>query len=140
MMSHSHRFRVIFGDTDMAGVVYYGNYLRYFEAGRAELLRASGLAYKDAIHARGLTLPVVEAQVRYLAPARYDDELTLETKVEEVRFASFRISYRLMRETDGTLIATGETTHACVDPNGRPARLPPEIPARFRGEKTEGIS
>ena len=130
MFANKHRFRVIYGDTDMAGVVYYGNYLRFFEAGRNELLRAAGLRYKK-IQETGCTLPVTAVEVKYRAPARYDDELTLETKVEEVRNVSLRISYRLVREADDALIATGETTHACVDRDGKVARLPAEVKERL---------
>jgi acyl-CoA thioester hydrolase len=134
--SHRHRFRVIYGDTDMAGVVYYGNYLRYFEAGRAELLRAAGLVYRE-IQARGVTLPVIEAQVSYRSPARYDDELELETIVEEVKQVSLRIRYRLVRPADDALIATGETRHASVGGDGRPTRLPAEIRSRLHPERRD---
>ena len=66
------RVRVIYGDTDQMGVVYYANYLRYFEFARSELLRAHGRSYRD-MEAEGLSLPVVEATCRYVAPARYED-------------------------------------------------------------------
>jgi acyl-CoA thioester hydrolase len=127
--SSRHRLRVIYGDTDMMGVVYYANYLRYFEAGRNELLREIGLPYRE-LEAAGFALPVANASVSYRTPAKYDDLLELETSVSEVRHVSVRIAYRLLR--DGELVATGETTHACIGPNGRLARLPPEIVNKLR--------
>lgn len=123
MREHRHRFRVIYGDTDMMGVVYYANYLRYFEAGRNEFLRAAGFAYRD-LEAQGFILPVTEAWAKYHAPARYDDELTLTTTLEQVRFGSLRMTYDLVREADDARIATGATVHACVDGAGRVRRFP----------------
>ncbi len=129
MVSNTHRFRVIYGDTDMAGIVYYANYLRFFEAGRSELLRARGLPY-SVLEQRGLQLPVASAEVQYRAPARYEDELDLETRVLEVKNVSLKVAYRLVRPADGVLIATGQTMHACVDRvTGRVSRLPPEYKA-----------
>ncbi len=123
--------RVIYGDTDQMGVVYYANYLRYFEAGRNELIRARGLRYRDFETRFGLRLPVAEAQVRYRAPARYDDLLTVETSLAEVKRASARFGYRIVR--GGEIVATGHTVHACVDLEGRIRRMPPELLARLAG-------
>jgi acyl-CoA thioester hydrolase len=121
--------RVIYGDTDQMGVVYYANYLRYFEAGRNEYIRARGLRYRDFEERFGLRLPVVEAQVSYRVPARYDDLLTVETSLGEVKRASARFAYRIVR--DGAIVATGHTLHACVDLEGRVQRMPPELLARL---------
>jgi len=121
--------RVIYGDTDQMGVVYYANYLRYFEAGRNELIRAKGLRYRDFETRFSLRLPVVEAAVSYRLPARYDDLLTVETSLAEVKRASARFGYRILRESE--LLATGHTLHACVDPEGRVQRMPPELLARL---------
>src|SRR5512138_3239421 len=104
--------RVIYGDTDQMGVVYYANYLRFFEAGRNEFIRARGLRYRDFEEQFRLMLPVVEAQVSYKAPARYDDLITVETAIEDVRRASARFGYRIVR--DDEVVATGHTVHACV--------------------------
>ncbi len=131
--SNRHRFRVYYGDTDMAGIVYYANYLRWFEAGRCELLHSVGLRYV-VLQGEGRTLPVIQASVNYLSPARYEDELELETRVEQVKNVSLRISYRLVRLSDGVLIATGETGHACVDSAGRPVRMPAPFRAALAGE------
>jgi acyl-CoA thioester hydrolase len=124
--ANRHNFRVIYGDTDQMGVVYYANYLRYFEAGRNELLRAIGLSYIE-LEQSGYGLPVANVSAKYRAPARYDDELTLETKIVEVGHASVRIAYRLFRAKDDELLTTGETTHVCVGPAGRPTRFPESI-------------
>ncbi len=117
--------RVIYGDTDQMGVVYYANYLRYFEAGRNEYLRAVGARYRDIEARHGIRLPVVEAQVGYKMPARYDDLLLIETSLVAIGRASVRFEYRAMRATD--LIATGHTVHACIDCEGRVRKLPEEV-------------
>ncbi len=121
--------RVIYGDTDQARVVYYANYLRFFEAGRAELIRAKGLRYADFEERHGLLLPVAEAAVQYRQPARYDDLITVETSLVEARRASARFDYRVLR--DGALLATGHTVHACVDAQGRVRRMPAELVAQL---------
>ncbi|HEY6105258.1 MAG TPA: thioesterase family protein [Anaeromyxobacteraceae bacterium] len=120
------QLRVIYGDTDQMGVVYYANYLRFFEAGRNEFIRAKGLRYRDFEARHSLTLPVVEAGVRYQVPARYDDLVSVETSLSEMRRASARFDYRLVRD-DGELLATGHTIHACVDLDGRIQRMPREL-------------
>ena len=123
--------RVIYGDTDQMGVVYYANYLRYFEAGRNEFIRARGLRYRDFEERFGLRLPVAEAQVSYRIPARYDDLLTVETSLAEVKRVSARFGYRILRE--GEVLATGHTQHACVDLEGRIRRLPQDLLDRLAG-------
>jgi len=120
------QLRVIYGDTDQMGVVYYANYLRFFEAGRNEFIRAKGLRYRDFEARHRLMLPVVEAGVRYQVPARYDDLVSVETSLSEMRRASARFDYRLVRD-DGELLATGHTIHACVDLDGRIQRMPQEL-------------
>jgi acyl-CoA thioester hydrolase len=131
----STQLRVIYGDTDQMGVVYYANYLRFFEAGRNEFIRAKGLRYRDFEETYALRLPVTEASVAYRAPARYDDLLTLEVGLAEVRRASARFGYRLLR--DGALLATGHTVHACVDLAGKVQRLPPALLERLtHGEES----
>jgi len=120
------QLRVIYGDTDQMGVVYYANYLRYFEAARNEFIRAKGLRYRDFEERFGLLLPVAEASVSYKSPARYDDLLTVEISLGEARRASARFEYRLLRD-DGTLLCTGHTVHACVDRAGKLQRLPREL-------------
>lgn len=129
-----HRFtlRVRYGDTDQMGFAYYANYLRWFEIGRAEMLRSLGTSY-HAVEQGGVWLPVLEARCRYHQPARYDDQVVVETGVIEQRRASVRFGYRVVREADGALLAEGMTEHPFTDPAGRPMRPPPfltEILAR----------
>ncbi|MHB8418030.1 MAG: acyl-CoA thioesterase [Myxococcales bacterium] len=118
--------RVIYGDTDQMGVVYYANYLRYFEAGRGAFLRAFGRNYRE-IEASGVKMPVVEARVRYRAPARYDDLLRVETTLAEVRRASLLFTYEVRRAEETAALAEGETLHACLGPSGKPTRVPEEV-------------
>ncbi len=125
--------RVIYGDTDQMGVVYYANYLRFFEAARNEFIRAKGLRYRDFEERFSLRLPVVEAQVSYRTPARYDDVLTVETRLGEVRRASARFVYRIMRDADE--VASGSTLHACVDLEGRVRRMPEDLLACLSAPK-----
>lgn len=120
---YRHRCRVIYGDTDSGGVVYYANYLRYFEAARTEFMRGRALSYKE-IEEQGFILPVVECQVRYKASARYDDLLFIETSLDEVKSRTCRFNYRVIRENDGKILAHGYTTHAVVDIDGRLAKFP----------------
>ena len=125
-----HEVRVIFGDTDQMGVVYYANYLRYFEAARAGYWRASGRSYKD-LEGWNVAMPVVEASARYHKPACYEDLLAIEVEVTELRAASLRFAYLVRR--DGVLLASGFTRHAIIhgagDRAGRPRRLPDELRA-----------
>jgi acyl-CoA thioester hydrolase len=123
--------RVIYGDTDQMGIAYYANYLRWFEVGRNEFLRARGLRYRDFEATFSLRLPVAEAHVGYATPARYDDVLAIETTIEDVKRASARFTYRIVR--DGEVVATGYTLHACVDLDGRIRRMPQELVSRLSG-------
>ncbi|AKU90895.1 acyl-CoA thioesterase [Vulgatibacter incomptus] len=119
--------RVIYGDTDQMGVAYYANYLRYFEAGRNEFLRGTGVRYRDVESAHGILLPVVEATVRYKHPARYDDLIRVETWIAELGRASLRFEYRVVRTGDERLLTEGHTAHVCVDREHKPRRLPEEL-------------
>lgn len=121
-----HEQRVIFGDTDQMGVVYYANYLRFFEASRAAYWRAQGKSYKD-LEAAQVALPVVEAHCKYRAPSYYEDLLLIEVEITELRAASMRFGYIVRR--DATIIAEGFTRHAVIGPSGRPRALPDELRA-----------
>jgi acyl-CoA thioester hydrolase len=116
-------YRVIYGDTDQMGVVYYANYLRWFERGRSEFLRQIGLPY-TMIEGQGVHFPVVEVTCRYIQSARYDDEIEIHTELVELGRASFAFTYRLYRTADQSLLATGTTKHASVDRSGRITRIP----------------
>jgi acyl-CoA thioester hydrolase len=125
------RVRVIYGDTDQMGMVYYGNYLRYFEIARNEFLRRIGAPYRAFEESHGLMLPVVEANVRYRRPARYDDELAILAAVPAVTGAKARFVYEIRRLPDGEELASGHTVHACVDGRGRVTRLPAALRERL---------
>jgi len=127
-----HQVRVIFGDTDKMGVVYYANYLRWFEAARAALLRAHGLSGRD-LDDLGVGFPVAEAHCRYRRPALYEDVVDIDIQVAELGGARVRFEYVLRRGDD--LVAEGYTVHACVDGAGRPCR----IPARIRGAFSQPV-
>jgi len=127
---HRSTCRVLYGDTDAGGVVYYANYLRYFEAGRTEYMRELVVSYRS-LEEQGFILPVVECHVRYKASARYDDLLVIDTSLAEVRPASCRFNYRISRE-DGKTMVRGSTTHAAVDRQGKLVKLPADMIARLR--------
>ena len=121
-------YRVIYGDTDQMGVAYYANYLRWFEIGRTEWLREAGSPYRD-IEQMGLSFPVTHVSCRYHRPARYDDELVIETLLVSLGRASLVFRYRVYRRPGDDLLAEGETKHACVDHNGAITRIPPPLAA-----------
>src|SRR6476660_1957978 len=131
-MAVEARLRVIYGDTDQMGVVYYANYFRFFEFSRAEYLRALGWSYRE-MEAEGALLPVVDAQCSYKASAKYDDLLVIRATVTELRRVSLTFSYEIRRDADGVLLATGKTTHACVGRDGKATRIPEKVAALLRG-------
>ena len=116
-----HEIRIIFGDTDQMGVVYYANYLRFFESARAAYWRDLGKSYKD-LEGWGVALPVVEAHCKYRRPSHYEDLLAVEVDVDELRGASMRFAYEVRR--DGELLADGWTRHAVIGTDGKPRGLP----------------
>lgn len=118
--------RVLYVDTDQMGVVNNMHYLRWFEVGRAEWIRARGKTYRD-LEAAGLMLPVVEARVRYRQAARYDDVIAVHAGPERASFATVTFAYALYRESDGTLLCEGSTRHASMDRNGKVQRFPVEV-------------
>jgi acyl-CoA thioester hydrolase len=122
MLTHRTTFRVIYADTDNMGVVYYANYLKWFEVGRTEMLRSLGFPYKE-IEAKGILLPVSEAFCKYISPARYDDVLTIETIADTSVKAGMKFDYAVFTE-DGKLLAKGYTKHAFVNTEGKVVRPP----------------
>jgi len=129
-----YRVRVIYGDTDQMGVVYYANYLRFFEGARGHYIRGLGLSYGD-IEARGILLPVYEASVNYLKSARYEDLLAVDLSQTHTR-VKIRFEYKVHRigggstqegkaaPPDDDLLALGHTVHVCVGKDGKPTRAP----------------
>lgn len=124
--THQLEFRVRYCETDQMGVVYHPNYLTYFEMGRVEMLRKAGHAYRD-MEEKGILLVVAKAEVKYKAPARYDDELVLETTLERVTMARVDHTYKLFRRHPRLLLAEGATTLACVNRAGEVCPIPEEI-------------
>jgi len=122
---HRVTVRVRYGETDQMGVVYHPNYFLYFETGRTELMRASGVVYSE-LEKSGVFLVVTQASCRYRAAARYDQELTILTRVDEVRKATVTFSYRVLGPGGG-LLAEGSTELASVDRDKSPVRLPKEV-------------
>jgi acyl-CoA thioester hydrolase len=108
------RVRVRYAETDQMGVVYHANYLVWFEVGRVELMRQQGLNYRLLETEEGCWIVVAEATARYKAPARYDDELIVETTVRGVRGPVIRFSYRILLAEDRHLLCEGETTHVVI--------------------------
>ena len=126
MRSSISSLRVRYAETDKMGVVYYANYLVWFEVGRADLLRSLGWTYREMEHA-GVSLPVIEAHCEYHRPARYDDEIEVRTEGRMLSPVRMEFQYKVFRQDDQVLTASGRTVHAALDPNGRPCRLPPRI-------------
>ncbi|MGH9597285.1 MAG: acyl-CoA thioesterase [Edaphobacter sp.] len=125
------RVRVRYVETDQMGVVYHSNYLVWFEVGRVELIREMGLNYKQMEEEDGCGISVVDVHVRYRAPARYDDELGIETRLLAARGAVIKFGYRILRITDGVLLCEGETVHVCVGKDMKKMCLPPKYAERF---------
>ncbi len=127
------RLRVRYAETDNMGVVYYANYLVWFEVGRTELLRQAGWSYRE-MEAEGVALPVIEAHCEYRQPARYDDEVEIRTTGELVSPVRIRFDYVVVRAADSTVIAEGRTVHAALDYRaGRPCRLPERVRKLMEG-------
>jgi acyl-CoA thioester hydrolase len=125
------RVRVRYAETDQMGVVYHSNYLIWFEVGRVELIRQIGLDYKKMEEEDGCGISVVDVHARYRAPARYDDELVIETRLLAARGAVVKFGYRIRRDGDETLLCEGETMHVCVGKDMKKMCLPPKYAERF---------
>ena len=124
------QLRVRYAETDRMGVVYYANYLVWFEVARADLLRSLGWTYRE-MEASGVLLPVIEARCEYKAPARYDDEIVIRTEGWMRSPVRMEFAYQVSRKADGVLSAAGTTMHAALGEDGRPCRLPDRIRVAF---------
>jgi acyl-CoA thioester hydrolase len=123
MLKHQTTYRVIYGDTDKMGIAYYGNYLRWFEIGRTEMIRSWGLPYKS-LEDKGIFLPVSEAFCKFLVPAQYDDILVIQTTLDTGVKAGLKFDYEVYSQLDEKLLTTGYTKHAFMDQQGRVVRPP----------------
>jgi acyl-CoA thioester hydrolase len=121
---HETEIRVRYAETDKMGIVHHSNYLIWFEAGRSDLCRARGFSYKEMEEQDNALMVVAESYVRYKSPAFYEDVLTVRTQVAEVRSRSIRFIYEIFRDSDGALLAEGETLHLVTDENKKVRQIP----------------
>ena len=122
--------RVRYAETDKMGVVYYANYLVWFEVGRTDWLRETGWSYRD-MEVDGLALPVIQAHCEYRQSAKYDDEIDVRTTASKASAVRIQFDYEVVRRADGAVIATGHTVHATIDRQGRPVRPPERVKDLF---------
>jgi acyl-CoA thioester hydrolase len=120
--------RVRYAETDKMGVVYYANYLIWFEIGRTDWLRDSGWTYRS-MEEDGTQLPVIEAHCEYRQGARYDDEVSVRTRAHKLSPVRIRFDYEIVRGDQ--VLATGHTVHATIDMQGRPVRMPDRVKDLF---------
>ncbi len=113
-----------YAETDKMGVVYHSNFIVWFEIGRVEMLRQLGLRYRDMERDDDCHIAVADVKVRFKAPARYDDEILVRTKLKNVRDSLLQFGYEIVRAEDGTLLAEGETTHIVVDSKFEKSAMP----------------
>jgi acyl-CoA thioester hydrolase len=118
------RLRVRYAETDQMGVVYHANYLVWMEMGRVELCRTNGLRYRDLEENDGVLMTVAEASCRYLYPARYDEEVIVETAITQASPRLVRFGYQIKSSESTRTLATGSTTHVFCDRDLRPCKLP----------------
>ena len=136
--THLFPLRVYFEDTDVAGIVYYANYLRFIERARSEMLRLIGIDQRGALEGGEGVYVVAEVAVKYRAPAKLADELVVVTEIEEVRAASVLIHQKVMRGDE--LLADARLTAAFLTPEGRPRRHPREWVEMFERLLKEGTA
>ncbi len=122
--------RVRYAETDQMGVVYYANYLVWFEVARADLLRAQGWTYRE-MEAAGVLLPVIEAHCEYRRAARYDEEIDVRTSGRLCSPIRLEFTYEVVLKTTEAIVAIGRTVHAALDRRGKPCRLPGRIREAF---------
>jgi acyl-CoA thioester hydrolase len=124
--------RVRYAETDQMGVVYHSNYIIWFEVGRVELLRQLGFTYKEMESQDECRIAVVDVKCRYKSPALYDDEILIRTHLKNVRDSLIHFGYEVLRASDRTLLAEGETTHIVVGPDMQKKVLPEKYLAPFK--------
>jgi acyl-CoA thioester hydrolase len=133
------RLRVRYAETDNMGVVYHSNFAIWFEVGRVELMRQLGLEYRTMEKEDNCHIPVVDLRVRYKAPALYDDEIVVRTRIANARHSLLHFSYEVFRAVDETLLATGETMHIIVDDNFQRRSLPEKYMKVFAPHRLKQI-
>jgi acyl-CoA thioester hydrolase len=123
MFKNATKLRVRYGETDQMGYMYYGNYAEFFEVGRVEMLRSLGLTY-SGMEASGIMMPVLEMKCKYLKPARYDEEITINVIMDKMPGVKIHFRYELFNEKQ-ELIHLGETLLAFVNMKTNRPCLPP---------------
>jgi acyl-CoA thioester hydrolase len=126
MLTYKTEIRVRYADTDQMQFAYNGKYLEYFEVGRTELLRSTGLSYK-IVEKEGYQLPLVEAHLKYDSPAYYDDVLIIEASVNEIPKLIMRINYRIFRKGNNELVVEGYTEHVFIKKDSKKPVRPPQF-------------
>jgi len=134
-ISGETKLRVRYAETDKMGVVYHSNFVIWFEVGRVELLRQLGFEYKTMEQQDNCHIPVVDLRVRYKSPALYDDEIVVRTRLGNTRHSLLHFLYEVLRAGDGTLLATGETTHIIVDDRFQRRSLPEKYMTALGGKR-----
>lgn len=131
MYTHSTKVRVRYGETDQMGYVYYGNYAEYYEVARVEMLRSLGMDYAS-MEASGVMMPVLELNCKYIKPARYDQEITIKTTIQDLPGVRIHFKYELFN-ADEELINIGTTTLVFVDmAKNRPCQPPADFLDRLK--------
>jgi len=120
------KIRIPYADVDQMGVVYYANYLVYFERGRTEFLRAIGIEYSRIEKDYQLFLPVKEASLTYLSPSKYDENITVRTYIDEVKRASMIFYYEIFKN-EGKILVNGKTHHVFINSEWKPTRIPEHV-------------
>ena len=123
-MTSETKIRVRYAETDKMGVVYHSNFIVWFEIGRVEMLRQLGFRYRDMERDDDCHIAVADVKVRFKAPARYDDEILIRTKLKNVRDSLLQFGYEILRVENGMLLAEGETTHIVVDSKFERSAMP----------------
>ncbi|SDL09993.1 acyl-CoA thioesterase [Natronincola ferrireducens] len=130
-MRKSHSIiQVRYQETDQMGVVYHGNYFTWFEVGRTTFLKEMGYSYKQ-LEKENIMLPVVEVNCRYKEPAKYDDEIIIETSIKDLQGIRITFEYTIIRKIDEKILAMGTTTHAFVNKDLRPVNFKKLHPAMY---------
>src|SRR5215469_6074462 len=128
---HEVQLRVRYAETDQMGVVYHSNFFIWMEIGRVELMRSLGFDYKQMETEDDCRLPVVDARCRYKSPAYYDEEIVVATELRNIRGSLIHFGYEILRQSDRTLLAEGETTHLVVTSQMEKRALPERYRAAF---------
>jgi acyl-CoA thioester hydrolase len=125
------RLRVRYAETDQMGVVYHANYLVWMEMGRVELCRELGIRYRDMEEQDDILLSVAAASCRYIYPARYDDEIVVQTTVARATTRLLEFGYEIREALTGRVLTTGSTTHVFCSRELRPCRIPEKYQQAF---------